>query len=218
MSNKALLAAVATLFFVGMTHPAEAASFHKYSISEEHSASGSYTGLIGNSKIYHYTTSCVYEPFWLNFTSGNGWVEIGIAHGCVGSGTFTYGYFSETGFGSFFLDTQPATTGDGVVHEFKIVRAGSLFHVMEDGCANINSLCSDVSTVRTENGLNLQTGLESYDGGAVVSSHVHNALQRKVSSTWSDWSGFDGWSVDGPEMCGGWNTATSWRASENAPC
>lgn len=193
-----------------------AAGFHQYSIADEHSAAGAYTGFEGQTKFNHYSTSCVFEPFWFHFTNNNGWIEVGLEHGCNGNtGEHTYSYISETGWGSFFLD-EVKVSADGNFHDFKIVRDGGLFHVKVDDCA-VGALCLDVNTVRTENGAALTTGLESYDGSAVISSHVHNGLMRKASGVWADWSGFDGSSVDA-NMCGGWNSATSWRASENSSC
>lgn len=195
--------------------PASAANFHGYSIAMETSASGSYDGGIAYRHSWAFATSCAYEPLWLNFTNGNGWVEIGLSHSCIGGAgvTAVYTYVSEGGFSGFVGTTRVAA--DGSRHYYKIQRSGSSVTLSLDGTCT--TLCSYVSLARAERGRDLQAGLESYDANANIGNHTVWNLQRYVGGSWAYWAGYDNKSVDAG-MCGGWNNQTTWRMAENNPC
>lgn len=101
----------------------------------------------------------------------------------------------------------------GESHEFRIKRVGGeTWRWIIDG--DIKG-----STTWVDQGALLQTGLESYDSGAVVESYQHKELKYELNQgSWSAWSGYDSSYVDLPKMCGGWNSPSSWRLSENSPC
>jgi hypothetical protein len=103
---------------------------------------------------------------------------------------------------------------DSDPHTFTIVRHDSdTWEFDIDGNARSDTVTWDVE------GRNLQAGLESYASGATAPSHTYRSLSRRTNNGagWVDWAGFDDTSV-GMNMCGGWNTANEWRASENSSC
>lgn len=197
-------------------------SFHKYSVAYETSAGTAYTAVqvvrsdgsfsisSGSSCTTHFTTPVVYQTQWVVMTSdAQNWVEIGTGHQCDG---FRY-WFWGTGQGGVWY---PLGTADNVgtnTHTFTIRReAGKDWVYRVDGVHKM-------TLVWQITGLFDSVGLESYDGHAVAGSHTYRQLSRQINEgAWELWAGFDNKRVDGPEMCGGWNSASEWRAAENSSC
>ena len=108
---------------------------------------------------------------------------------------------------------QVANVVAGDSHEFRIARAGSNdWHFRVDGTLR-GSLAWGVVGVSEE------VGLESYGPGTITPKYVSKSMQDTLDGgSWQYWGGQNGSEVDAPEMCGGWDSNTAWRASENSPC
>jgi len=207
--------------------PAAIPSTSHYSVAEEHSLGTSYSGLTatrsdgpftissGSNCSNIYVTPVVYQTEWARFPSssplGSGWVEIGTAHRC--SNDTKYWYW---GYGySVWYELGHSGPVSAVGHAFTLKRqGGSQWHMIVDytdmGYVDYNG---NVMTANV-----LQAGLETYDVNAVIPSHTYTSLRYTVNEgSWIYWAGFDGWSID-PGLCGGWNTASTWRAAENSSC
>jgi hypothetical protein len=216
----------ATLLFsaVAVDVPASAGSnFHGYSTASENSALGQYTGIrvtrLDRAVSSQPATGCtqlfsgdpVYQTQWLIITDdAANWLELGTGHQC--NDAIRYWFWGVGYLGGWFpLGTQLNIT-NGESHRFAIRKTGSNTLWLIDGVTK--------ETQPASTGRYISTGLESYSGAAGVNTYTHNTLQRTTngSQTWVDWAGFDASSVTGAGMCGGWNSATSWRAAENHAC
>lgn len=71
-----------------------------------------------------------------------------------------------------------------------------------------------------EQGAQISTDLESYGENAEVASYSPHDLSYALDEgAFVVWSGTDNpLVVPTSEMCGGWDSPTAWRASENKPC
>lgn len=210
------------------TTPASATVSGIYSIADEHSAGTAYSGLKVTrqdaSMTPSGTTNCsniyavpvVYQTQWARFpvigSSPSGWVEIGTAHKCTSNTKY---WFWGYGYGNAWYQLGTQGPVGVATHTFQLKRVATFsWHMYVDstdkGMVYYNTVKETANA--------LQTGLETYDGNAVIPSHTYSSLSRAINDgSYVLWSGFDGKSVDSG-LCGGWNTASQWRASENAPC
>jgi hypothetical protein len=223
-SGRAALAVAAVLLLTGLSGPevVRAAGFHKYSVARETSGANHYTGLkvtrtdpyfqisAGQNCFAPYTAPVIYQSQWIIMTSDwANWVELGTADQCNGYQYLYWGYGTSSGWHSLGV---AATPGSGS-HVFDVHRvSGNTYRYYVDG-----TLKGSLSWTRI--GWHEQVGTESYDQYATASKHTYGSMSRAIDQgSWVLWAGFDDWSVDTPEMCGGWDTASQWRASENATC
>lgn len=200
-------------------------SFHRYSVAYETSFPGAFTGVSvvrddvglhtqGNGCFMPFSGTPVYQTQWVILPStggGQNWMEIGTGHQC--SDLFRY-WFWGYGFDGLWY---PVGTQSGIgpgTHRFQVYRhSGNQW----DWYIDASHMAGPLSW--TNIGNQVRAGLESYDGFAVVSNHTYRELQMTVNqSPWTNWAGMDFSDVTSAPMCGGWNNATQWRASENSPC
>lgn len=144
-------------------------------------------------------------------SNGQNWIELGTGHQCADA--LRYWYWGYGYQGDWYPLGEPSGRAAGVKHTFRTVRSGgSTWKFRIDGTVKGSMTWAD-------QGARVRTGLESYGGSAVVTKYKQSDLKSTIDQgSWTNWSGFDGSIVDAPEMCGGWNTASSWRSSENSPC
>lgn len=106
----------------------------------------------------------------------------------------------------------------GSTHTFRIVRDDSLNHwfFYVDGDIKQAYGWSHASFAE------VVTGVESYisttSGGYIVPSYFYNLKYQGLGVIWNDWSGRDGRDVNDPQMCGHWESDTSWEAEESSTC
>jgi hypothetical protein len=198
-------------------------AFHEYSQADESGFVNHYTGLSvtrPDRSVDQASTGCssyysgnpVYQTQWVLITSdAQNWLELGTGHQCADAKRFWfwgYGYL-----GDWYPQGEVGGVDAGVTHTFRVVRSGGTTWTWRiDGTAR-------GSLTWAEQGARVRTGLESWGSAAVASKYNQSDLMYTLDQgLWTDWSGFDGSKVGTPEMCGGWNTATSWRSSENSPC
>lgn len=202
--------------------PAHAVGFHSYSYVQEHTRGSIYTGLgvtrpdrsvnFGGSPTgcsTYYSGNPVYQTQWVSVGTGD-WLEIGTGHQC--NDTLRWWFF---GYGSnsdwYPLDEDYVATY--ATHGFRIVRSdGDFWRYRVDGVVQENLTWA-------RNATDVKTGLESYAPNAIVEAYnAHDLLYTANEGSFVSWAGRDYKSVDQPEMCGTWNSDTSWRAGENVSC
>ncbi|WP_300677720.1 hypothetical protein [Nocardioides sp.] len=205
-----------------MATATSALAFHGYSNAIEDNHAGHYTGLQMNRvdrAITQGTNGCstffsgypTYQTQWLKVTSTTNWMELGTGHQC--GDTMRYWYWGYGFNGVWYPMGEALGVTAGVSHEFRIARAGTDdWHFRVDGALKA-SLAWAVS------GAADIVGLESYGPGTTTATYSSTSLKDTLDGgSWQYWGGKNGSRVDTPEMCGGWNSATSWRASENVAC
>lgn len=219
----ALVASVVVLIFACSAGSASADNgFHGYSAARETSSAGHYTGVattrLDRTVFFQPNTGCtshfsgdvVFQSEWIVITSDSqNWLELGTGHQC--SDTFRYWYWGF-GYGGIWF---PLGTTDGIAnevsHTFEIIKFGSAYGFLIDGVQK--------GSQATSTGVYDQSGLESYSTNAVIGTYTHGNLRRTTDSGgWTSWAGFDATKLTGAGMCGGWNSATVWRAAENQTC
>jgi hypothetical protein len=202
---------------------ASAFAFHKYSQADDNGYVNHYTGLSvtrPDRGVTQAETGCgsfysgnpVYQTQWVLITSdAQNWIELGTGHQCAD--TKRYWFWGYGYLGDWYPQGEQGGQTNGQTHTFRIVRSsGSIWTWRVDGTSKGTMTWAD-------QGARVRTGLESYGSAAVVSKYNQYDLEYTLDQgAWTSWSGFDNSSVGAPEMCGGWNTATSWRSSENSPC
>jgi hypothetical protein len=67
-------------------------------------------------------------------------------------------------------------------------------------------------------GVRVETGLESYAGGAAVEYLITGLKYQKNDGGFSNFAGQDAKVVTGAGMCGRWSGATAWDAGINVTC
>lgn len=198
-----------------------AASFHKYSIAYESSASGTYTAVkvtrtnpffsisSGSSCTTPLTSPVVYQTEWVIMTAdATNWVEIGTDHGCNGNQWVYWGYAVN---GAWTLRGTLSVAASTNNHTYSIYRTGG-----NSWKFYYDNLLVDTITW-TKIGYQVSAGLESYDQGAVAALHSYTSLATEINQgPWQLWDGQDGSGVGYPEMCGAWTNAHEWGASENS--
>lgn len=201
-------------------------AFHGYSEGREQSYVNSYTGLfverrdvaVNNQAATGcsapYSGNPVYQTQWVLITSNAyNWIELGTGHQC--DNQYRYYFWGYGRNGNWHALGESHTVVTGQTHGFRILREdGDTWRFKIDGANRGTYIWAD-------QGAQLRAGMESYAGAAHVAEHTYHFLDYKLANDpqWHSWAGFDDQNVTaGPEMCGGWNTAASWRASENDPC
>jgi hypothetical protein len=223
-TKRATLCGLATLLTL-MMPPTESSyadnGFHGYSAAYELSLSGQYTG-VQTTRIDQYifsqpATGCtqnfagdpVFQSEWILITpDAANWLEIGTGHQC--NDQYRY-WFSGYGYLGVWV---PVAIQVGVVngqsHAFTIGKQGSTYYFHRD----FTSMGSQQSSF----GSSVSSGLESYASAAIVGTYSHSNLQYIRGTTYYPWAGFDDSVVDAAQMCGGWNSQTSWRVAEWQSC
>jgi hypothetical protein len=202
-------------------------SFHSYSSALDNS-DGVYTGIrqyrsdrlptgLANTNCTSpFTGEPVYQTQW-NTRSVNGsdisWVELGTGHQCSGGPTYRYhfwGYGSVNNWHPLGTEDIGTTTG---AYDFQIIQSNSQTYNWKVG--GVLKASYDWNTTFTD----ARVGLESYRSGATVSPYVGSSLQYTYngSSSWKSFAGRDSSQVD-TEMCGAWNTDTSFIMGQNTTC
>lgn len=218
-----LVPVVVTL--VVLASPAVAGGDHNYSVGRDTSQSN-YTGLrvtrtdtaasvpntgCTSGAAGYFQGDPIYETQWTVKASATDWLEIGTGHQCSGDKNYRFWGYGFNG-GWFFLDGNGI--GNGNQHTFAISRGtDSIWEFRIDG--NVVE-----SFVWDRNFGNVATGIESYAPNGHIDPHNFFGLDYQVggNSTWTNWSGTDSRTVEDPPMCGGWNSATSFRSGQAASC
>jgi hypothetical protein len=209
MRTRIVFVVVSALLLTGLTAPSEAAGFHAYSIAQELSAAGQYTGVRNTREdVSITTTDFVFQTMWV-IISGGGWEELGTEHQTNGARSWYWGWGGVSGAWYELGRRSGRPTG---THTFSLYRTGgSTWHYLIDS----TQMGTDTWTAA---GARLDIGLESYDAGAIVNKYTHRSISRTINEgAWTLWTGFDGKSVN-TGMCGGWDYSYQWRASENRAC
>jgi len=203
---------------------AQAENFHGYSVARETGYTNKYVGLAIRRLDKHveqarsgcsefYSGDPVYQTQWVIVTSdARNWLELGTGHQCEDELRYWFWGWGTNGVWHPLGERSGIT--NGVEHRFAITRSdGRLWDYNIDGDTKVTLSYDD-------QGARIETGLESYGPNAAISEYTHNTLSYRLigADHWTDWSGYDDSVIVGPVMCGGWNSATSWRASENRPC
>jgi hypothetical protein len=214
-------AAVLALFALS-TAMATAVTFHKYSVAYETSAHGAYTGVkvtradgaftmsSGSSCTTPYTNPVAYQTQWVIMTSDyKNWVELGTGNQC---NNYRYWYWGYGYNGAWYSQGTQGNVGTSS-HTFQIYRHnGNAWEYYIDSTQKLTLFWSII-------GYHDEAGLESYDANAKAPKHTYRSLSRTTNQgSWVLWAGFDSWTINGPEMCGGWDTASQWRAGEHTTC
>lgn len=222
---KALLVGVVAIVLVATsTTSASAATFHGYSQADELSYVNHDTGLsvtrpdrgvtqADNGCDSLFSGNAVYQTEWVLITSdAQNWIELGTGHQC--SDTKRYWYWGYGYLGDWYPIGHEGNRTNGETHTFRVVRSnGSTWTWRVDGTAKDTLSWAD-------QGARVRTGLESYAPSGVVSQYDQYSLQyTNNQGAWTSWAGYDAKYVSPtPTMCGGWNSASSWRSSENSSC
>ena len=203
-------------------HPDSSTGFHAYSYVEESDDSIYFGGRVSRPYANYHGASCAYDPLWLRFGDVGGWMEVGIAHGCPStwsySGLCLYAFECTTGctngnYSPGFVWSQDITV-DSDTHTLQLERVthdgGPAFEVSVDGVAKFYAGYGG-SQVHV-----LQTGLESYDAAAVITIQHDSALEYKLKgkSSYQFFSGRDFQKAD-QTMCGAWLNDHLWAQGEN---
>jgi hypothetical protein len=68
-----------------------------------------------------------------------------------------------------------------------------------------------------DHGIQLEEGLESYDGAVTVGNYSNTSLKYNSGGGFTAWSGHDSQSVNNPPMCGAFYPADdNWISGENS--
>lgn len=208
-----------------------AEAFHEHSYAGDSSA-GAYTGLStwreegsfslptgGNNCTSPYSPYPVYQTMWLLF-NGTNWLELGTGHQRGPNGYCRYRFW---GYGA-----------NGVWHSVgtQILGSGTapgtrtILGIRPPSSCSATSRCWEyrvggavLDRIKwTWTGAYVEAGLESWNAGAIAYSHSYESLLYKSNDgPWTSWSGFD-FQYVGVSMCGHWDGANWWQASENSPC
>lgn len=201
---------------------ASSLAFHKYSIALE----TNHTQLTGtqNTRVdkhvvvantgcsAYYSGNPIYQTQWVLITDdAQNWVEFGTGHQCSNNKVY---WFMGYGYnGSWYPTKQVDNPTLNVTRSFKIKRTeGDRWNFYIGG-----TLQNYFYWARS--GEQVHSGIESYDQNGALTSYTHSALQyTRIEGPWTNWQSRDGQSVGTPEMCGGWNSDTTWRMSQNRSC
>jgi hypothetical protein len=204
-----------------------------YSYGKELSA-GNYTGvsqfrvdsLVSNLANQNcsqpYKGEPVFQTQWATDGTISNFVELGTGHQCYnggpgGSSTFRYHFWQYFVFGTWFpLGTEPASAGSS--YTFAIARESTPF-----GTGYIWTIGGVIkASVLAGNAYSdVIVGLESHRQEAVVPVYVGSSLKYRFngSASWSNWAGQDySWWFPTLTLCGGFVSATSWKAGQNTSC
>lgn len=214
----ALMALIVSLSVV----KAEAAGFHAYSIAGDTNHTY-YTGtqntrvdkhvVVANTGCSaYYTGNPIYQTQWVLLSDdAKNWMEFGAGHQCADDKVYWYmGYGTA---GAWYPIYEVDNPTENVSRAYKIKRTeGSLWGFYVGGTRY-------AWTVWDRSGVYVQSGIESYDQNGALTSYTHSSLQyTRLEGAWTDWQSRDYSLVSSSEMCGGWNSDTSWRMSENRTC
>lgn len=209
-----LIATVSLLIAVSTSSPANAQTFHAYSVAYESSAGTGYSGVHVFRQDIDLSAAnpCIYQTQWVMNSNATDWVELGTGWGSacftgIGNG---YWYFGWGAAGSFYLvSTRKANPGQ--THSFPLYRSGGTYVGYVDS--------TEIGRVDWANWFdNVSAGLESYMGGAIVTAHNYDSLQYSyLAGAWQWWAGEDASRVDS-QMCGRWVSATLWYGGQNVSC
>lgn len=205
--------------------PVGAAVSGPYSVAYETSQSTGYTGLSVTRVDYNYSlpaqsgcTNAVYQTGWVFINaSATAWVEQGTYDCPNGTDGYFHGFSTSNNFQ--WLADRPGWPTQGASHTFQIKRTGIPNYTWQyfvDG----GSVPATVNW--PVQGVYVSAGLESYIDTVLPAQYWSGLQSANVnvnSGAWVSWSGQDTQSIGpGPNMCGSWASATSWRAGEMTSC
>jgi hypothetical protein len=157
--------------------------------------------------------ACVYQSQWDGTSDTSLWLEEGTESGSecdvVSPWHWYWGYGVSGNF--YFLGTR--AVGPGPYHTFDFYRYAGAYYFYIDttllGPAATSSFAGDAAIV----------GLESYDAYTTVNLYQGVELQRTINGgPWASWVTTGLSARLDATMCGYFLGATTWRASEPAPC
>lgn len=224
------LATAATLLLVPIglqatTAPAEAASFHEYSVAFESLNKGS-DGYLGVSARYWgpdvttasgtscgvpFTLPVVYQPIWLiQNNPASSWLELGIGHSCDYKQYLYWGI----GYNGNWSPLGTLTDNGYTTHDLKITCGKGLstyqcYWYIDGGLRG--------SGQTTAVGVYDEAGIESYDSTAVFPDTYDDDLAYENASGAFAWSGTGGSTVNSG-MCGRYINHTTWSEAQHDTC
>ena len=213
-----LIIAIFCLLPVASPGNASASGYHAYSVVYEQSFPGLLQGAWGNRLFVSMSTTCVYEPVWLQFENNAGWIEIGVSHSCITAGeTDLYVWVNDPadGWNNFVATTAAPLNSGG--HRLAVYKTSTAWGWDVDGTCNI--FCGTAGIAPTPRwGSTAVAGLESYDSSASVAETTWN-LHIKYADRWINWAGQDNKEVDTTlGMCGRWVSDIYWSYGEHHTC